>query len=307
MSDRDFYDASLTLLERRHVYHPTLWSYSVHHKDAARFREFLLHQEHWLAQCGMLIDGNEGDPGPVARKVYEHLEYAPLVNARAHRLGASRKILNQRLGEQYQRFLSVLRYRVRLKDDDLLGLAYYLLLQDRIDEGLAALDRVNRDKIAAKLQYDYLQVVAEFTREKPKAARAIAEKHKDHPVDRWRKLFRNALAQLDEIDGDAAAVSDPEDRDQRQGKLAATESAFDLSVEGRTATIRFQNLAKARVNYYRMDIELLFSRQPFVQEQSDRFGFIMPNRSVDVALTKKDGVQSFELPRSSAARTSWSR
>jgi hypothetical protein len=45
-----------------------------------------------------------------------------------------------------------------------------------------------------------------------------------------------------------------------------------------------------------MDIELLFSRQPFVQEQSDRFGFIMPNRSVEVALTKKDGVQSFELP-----------
>jgi hypothetical protein len=61
-------------------------------------------------------------------------------------------------------------------------------------------------------------------------------------------------------------------------------------------TVRFQNLQKARVNYYRMDIELLFSRQPFVQEQSDRFGFIMPNKSVEVALTKKDGVQSFELP-----------
>jgi hypothetical protein len=296
MSDHGFYDASLALLERRHVYHPTLWSYSVHHKDGTRFREFLLHQEHWLGQCGMLIDGLDGDPGPVARKVYEHLEYAPLVNARAHRLGAARRILNQRFGEQYQRFLSVLRYRVRPTDDDLLSLAYYLFLQDRIDEGLAALDRVSRDKIAAKLQYDYLLVYAEFYREKPKAARAVAEKHKDHPVDRWRKLFRNALAQLDEVDGDAAAVSDPEDRDQRQGRLASTESAFDLSVEGRTVTIRFQNLAKARVNYYRMDIELLFSRQPFVQEQSDRFGFIMPNRSADVALTKKDGVQSFELP-----------
>ena len=146
------------------------------------------------------------------------------------------------------------------------------------------------------MQYDYLQIYAEFYRERPKAARAIAEKHKDHPVDRWRKLFRNALAQLDEIEGDAAAVADPEDRDQRQGKLASTESAFDLSIEGRTVTIRFQNLAKARVNYYRMDIELLFSRQPFVQEQSDRFGFIMPNKTLDVALTKKDGVQSFELP-----------
>jgi len=155
--------------------------------------------------------------------------------------------------------------------------AYYLFLQDRIEEALQALDRVSRDRIAAKLQLDYLQVAAEFFRERPQQARAIAERHRDHPVDRWRKLFRNALAQLDEIDGEAAAVADPEDRDQRQGKLASTEAAFDLSIEGRTVTIRFQNLAKARVNYSRMDIELLFSRNPFVQQFGDQFATIRPN------------------------------
>ena len=296
MSDGAFFDAALSLLARRHVYHNTLWSYAVHHKDFGRSRDFLLHQEHWLRQCGLRLDGTKTPIDPVEHRWYEHLEYAPLVNARAHRLGAARRILNQRFAEQYARLLSVLRYRARLTDDDLLAVAYYLFLQDRIEEGLATLDRVDRDKIEARLQFDYLRIYAEFYREKPKAARAIAEKHRDHPVERWRKLFRNALAQLDEIDGDAAAVADPEDRDQRQGKLAATESAFDVAIEGRTVTIRFQNLTKARVNYYRMDIELLFSRQPFVQEQSDRFGFIMPNKSADVALTKKDGVQSFELP-----------
>jgi hypothetical protein len=296
MSDGAFFDASLALLARRHVYANTLWSYAIHHKDAGRSRDFLLHQDHWLRQCGQRLDGTRAEIDPVERRWYEHLEYAPLVNARAHRLGATRRILNQRFAEQYARLLSTLRYRARLTDDDLLAVAYYLFLQDRIGEGLATLDRVNKDKIAARLQFDYLQVYAEFYREKPKAARAVAERHKDHPVDRWRKLFRNAIAQLDEIDGDAAAVADKEDRDQRQGKLAATESAFDLSVEGRTVTIRFQNLARAQVNYYRMDIELLFSRQPFVQEQSDRFGFIMPNKSVDVALKAKDGVQTFELP-----------
>ncbi|HVE41614.1 MAG TPA: hypothetical protein VNM14_17105 [Planctomycetota bacterium] len=296
MSDDEFFDAALSLLSRRHVYHNTLWSYGVQHKDVRRTRDYLLHQEHWLRGCGMRLDGTALPIDPVALRWVEHLEYAPLVNARAHRLGASRRILNQRFAEQYARLLSTLRYRARLTDDDLLAVAYYLFLQDRIEEGLAMLDRVDRDRTASKLQLDYLQVYAEFYREKPRAARAIAEKHRDHPVDRWRKLFRNALAQLDEVDGDAAAVADPEDRDQRQGKLAATESAFELAVEGRTVTIRFQNLAKARVNYYRMDIELLFSRQPFVQEQSDRFGFIMPNKSVELALTRKDGVQSFELP-----------
>ena len=296
MSEQSFYDTALTLLAKRHVYHPTLWSYAIHHRDAARARDFLLHQEHWLRQCGWRLDGGAAPIDPVEHRWVEHLEYAPLVNARAHRLGASRRILNQRFAEQYDRLLSTLRYRARLTDDDWLAVAYYLFLQDRIEEALQALDRVNKEKVATKLQLDYLQVAAEFFRERPKQARAIAERHQDHPVDRWRKLFRNALAQLDEIDGDAAAVADPEDRDQRQGKLASTEAAFDLSIEGRTVTIRFQNLSKARVNYYRMDIELLFSRQPFVQEQSDRFGFIMPNKSVEVALTKKDGVQSFELP-----------
>jgi hypothetical protein len=296
MSDGAFFDAALALLARRHVYHNTLWSYAIHHKDAGRSRDFLLHQDHWLRQCGLRLDGARAEIDPVERRWVEHLEYAPLVNARAHRLGATRRILNQRFAEQYARLLSTLRYRARLTDDDLLAVAYYLFLQDRTQEGLATLDRVNKDKIASRLQLDYLRVYAEFYREKPKEARTIAERHKDHPVDRWRKLFRNAIAQLDEIDGDAAAVADKEDRDQRQGKLAATESAFDLSVEGRTATIRFQNLARAQVNYYRMDIELLFSRQPFVQEQSDRFGFIMPNKSVEVALQAKDGVQTFELP-----------
>jgi hypothetical protein len=296
MSDAKFFKPALDLLAKRHVYNDTLWSYAIHHKDPERSRDYMLHQDPWLRSCGQRLDGARVEIDPVERRWTEHLEYAPLVNARAHRLGANRRILNQRFAEQYQRLLSTLRYRAPLTHDDLLAVAYYLFLQDRIEEGLATLDRVNPLKIATRIQYDYLQVSAEFYREKPKAARTIAEKYKDHPVDRWRKLFRNALAQLDEIEGDAAAAVDPQDRDQRQGQLAATESSFELGVEGRTVTIRFQNLARARVNYYKMDIELLFSRQPFVQEQSDRFGFIMPNRSDEVSLAKKDGVHAFELP-----------
>jgi hypothetical protein len=155
---------------------------------------------------------------------------------------------------------------------------------------------VRRDSVAPKIQYDYLRVYAEFTRERPKAARSVAEKYKDHPVDRWRKLFRNALAQLDEIEGEATAVTDREDRDQRQGRLAATAAMFDVAIENRTVTVQFQNLERVRVNYYRMDLELLFSRQPFVQEQSDRFGFIMANRGDDVALPRKGASHSFPLP-----------
>jgi hypothetical protein len=232
----------------------------------------------------------------VQRRWIEHLEYAPLVNARAHRLGPTRRILNDAFAAQYARLMSLLRYRRSLGDDDRLAVAYYLFLQDRVEEGLAQFDRVSRDAVESKLQYDYFRVAAELYRERPQAARAAAEKHRDHPVERWRKLFRAALAQLDEIEGAAPPVADAEDRDQRQGALAAAAAAFELEVDDRTVTIRAQNLPKATVNYYRMDLELLFSRQPFVQEQSDRFGFIMPNRTDEVELPKKGGAHAFELP-----------
>jgi hypothetical protein len=296
MSERKFYDGALELLSKRHVYHDVLWSYAVRHQDAARLRDYLNHHDDWLRRAGLRLDGGRVPIDPVARGWHEHLEYAPLVNARAHRLGGTRKILNTRFAGQYARLLSTLRYRAELTDDDRLAATTYLFLQDRTEEALACFDRIDPEKIEARLQYDYLRVAVEFVREKPKAARAAAEKHRDHPVDRWRKLFRNALAQLDEIDGAEAEAVDPRDRDQRQGALAASEGAFELSIDDRTVTVRAQNLPKARVNYYRLDVELLFSRQPFVQDQSDRFGFIMPNRSDELALTRKDGVHAFDLP-----------
>ena len=50
-------------------------------------------------------------------------------------------------------------------------------------------------------------------------------------------------------------------------------------VEKKAVTVHVQNLSALKVNYYQMDIELLFSRQPFVQQQSEQFSFIKPNRS----------------------------
>ncbi len=296
MKDKAFHGPALDLLAARHAYNDLLWSYTIFHKDAVRLRDYLLHQEDWLRGSGLSLESPALSFDAVERRWHEHLEYAPLVNARAHRLGAQRRILNTRFAEQYQRLMSLLRYRAKPDPAALLAVAYYLFLQDRVEEALGTLDRVKRDDVETKLQYDYLKVYAEFLREKPAAARLIAERHQDHPVDRWRKLFQNALAQLDEIEGDPATVSDAADRDQQQGRLAATAATFDLTIEQREGVVAFQNLERVRVNYYRMDLELLFSRQPFVQEQSERFSFIMPNRSDEVVLSKKGGTQRFALP-----------
>ena len=70
------------------------------------------------------------------------LEYAPLVNARAHPLGANakeqNKILNLQLKTQYEMFLNIL-CEMPLKEistDWWLIVVYYLILQERKQTGL---------------------------------------------------------------------------------------------------------------------------------------------------------------------------
>jgi hypothetical protein len=296
MRDRAFYESCVALLRKRHVWNNTLFAYSVHHNDAPNVREFLLHQDGFLDQCGLWLDSPIVKIDPVERRRYQHLEYAPLVNARTQKLGARRKILNDRFAGQHAALMNVLRYRARLTDDDRLTTAYYLFLQDRVDEGLETFDAVDAKSIETKLQHDYMKVYAEFFRERASAAREVAQKYKEYPVDKWRNLFRNALSQLDEIAGVGAQVVDDKDRDQRQAKLASTEPDFEFAVEKKTVSVNYQNLSAVRVNYYRMDIELLFSRQPFVQQQSGQFAFIKPNRTEEVALPEGRTAFSFDLP-----------
>lgn len=297
MREKGFYEACLSLLEKRHVWSPTLWAYSVHHDDAPRVRELLLHQDSFLDQSGLVLVSPLVEIDPVVRGRYEHFEYAPLVNARTQKLGAQRKILNDRLSAQWTALLNLLRYRARLTQADRLAVAYYLFLQDRTAEALAMLDSAGPVGGETALQHEYLEVYAAFFREQAAQAREIAEKYKAHPVDKWRNLFLNALSQLDELAGAAPQVVDDKDRDQRQARAVSNEPDFDFTIEKKVVAVSYQNLKTVRVNYYRMDVELLFSRQPFLQQQGDQFSFIRPNRSDEVALPADGRAHAFELPK----------
>ncbi|MCX7004810.1 MAG: hypothetical protein NTV22_16265 [bacterium] len=127
-------------------------------------------------------------------------------------------------------------------------------------------------------------------------ARAITARYQAYPVPRWRALFADARAQLDELDGAAAVVSDPQNREQRQTVLAAGEPALEVTLEGRTVTLDYRNLDACRVNYYPMDIELLFSRSPFVRQQGGQFAYVTPQYSVELPLATNLPRVSFDVP-----------
>jgi len=164
-----------------------------------------------------------------------------------------------------------------------------------VRDGLVLLDRVTPANVTGGLQWDYLQAYVALYRGALDQARRLAGPHAEHPVPRWRKRFANLLAILAEADGAAATVVDVDDRQQQQAQLAATEASFDFEIVGDAIVVSHVNLAAAQLNFYKMDIELLFSRQPFMQDQSDRFAIVQPNVSRTLALAGEGPVQ-VELP-----------
>ena len=349
MQDAKFFARAIVVLDRRHAYNSTLWSYAVKHQMAALSREYLKHSDRFIAQCGAYLDSPLLTIDPVERRSYEHLDYSPIVNARAHRLGGRRQILNDRLFQQYSRLLRILSYRDRLDSEDRLAVTYYLLLQDRVDEALEMFGQADAKQLATLLQYDYFAAYLDLYSADPKRARSIVAKYEKFPVDRWRQAFADVANQLKEIQGEAVAfapkqvgvqvasinprdavlalndnrstglparpasttfvgtgqktrptaVADNklEDRNDAQEKLANTEPNFEFKVESKRVRLDYQNLNSVRVNYYEMDIELLFSRNPFVQQFSGEFSYIRPNVTETVKLPAGKKSHEFDLPK----------
>ena len=298
LGEKAFFEKVVLLLAERRLYHPTLWSYSLVHDVPSAAREFLRHSEPIVAACGGWLESPLLTIDPVERRTFEHLEYKPLVNARAHALGKRRQIVNDRLDAQYHALLRQLGYLPKLADSDWLAVTYYLLLQDRVADALEAFAKVDAAKVATRMQYDYCAAYLKISVEDLPAARAIAAKYADHPVDRWRNAFAAVIAQIDEAQGAATATVDAEDRTQQQTKLAATEPSLEMKVEAGKVTVNYQNLRSVRVNYYVMDVELLFSRNPFVQQFSGQFSAIRPNQSMELALPEKQTTLTTPLPES---------
>ncbi len=290
MRDPEAYRQILEVLEQRLVYEPVLWSYALWHGDRERTRRWLRTQDR-LRQAGPVIDAALVELDAEQLELYEHLEFAPLINARAHRLGAKTKILNDGFARQLTSFLELVAHRKAPTVDDQLVLAHYLFAQDRFDEARAAMERAEAMDAAghrSRMQLDYLRAYAACSAGDLEAARALARRWLDQPVDRWRKKFAALMALLDEAVGAAAGGADagaagagvpPVDarsREQLQGSLARAQPSFEISADAAGVEVTAQHVGAVELRYFAMDIELLFSRQPFVQADVSRFSYIEP-------------------------------
>ena len=295
MKDKSFFRQVITLLQNRQFFHPVLWSYGIYHQDQEVITEYLAHS-HFAKQCGLYIDSPLLTINPITRNMYEHLEYAPFVNARVHQLGKKQTLLNEQFFRQYNHFLKYLSYRPVLNANDMMATTCYLLTQDRVTQAIHFFNKIDRKDIESKIQYDYIHAYVLMYQEKPTEAEKVITPYLDYPVLRWQKRFSAVLSQLDEIKGKAPQVIDETDRNQRQTQLAATEKNFDFNINARQIHISYQHLSHCQINYYPMDIELLFSRNPFVQKQTNEFMIIQPDETTTVSLPDNETTYEFELP-----------
>lgn len=296
LRDRGFFVRVTDLLRARHIYHATVWSYAMMHDDVRTQGEFLRQHDGLASQLHNVLKHPLLSFDAVERHAYQHLEYKPLVNARAHALGKARQIVNPILHGQYHALLNVLARAGQLNDSDWLAVTYYLLLQDRVEEALDSYAKVRADKISTHLQFDYCGAYLAMCQEDLQRARELATRHLAHPVDRWRLAFQVIVDQLDEAQGKVAKVAEAGNRDQEQGKLAAAEPSFDVRLDGAAVELTWQNLDKIRIQYYVMDVELLFSRNPFLQDFGGQFALIQPNATANINLAAKQGKQLIPLP-----------
>lgn len=313
MQDKPFFDEVTSFLAMNNHFEPTLWAYSVLHKEPKQIEQLLQNRPDFLAQLGDVLQSELINFVPKEQFSYEHLDYKPLVVARAHRLGKQNVILNNTFKAQYDHLLSLLSHQNAIDDSQKMELCYYLLLQNRIEEALTWFERVDADKLATRLQYDYFDSYLDFHGGQYDKAAQVASKYTEYPVLKWRDLFaavgdqvrqRKALAAGQDI----TSVTSLEGNANRQQRMlidgresqlnaaAAETPTLDVTQREGTLKLEYRNLSDVRVNYYLMDIELLFSRNPFVSRNEDGVPVIEPNHSELVKLDSANGSMQLELP-----------
>ena len=302
MVDKGYFERVLALLRGRKIYHALLWSFALKHDAPEAAKEFLAYQEPLAREAGGWISSTLADYDPVALKMLAHLEYKPLLHARAHALGKSRQIVNARIHEQYHNLMRVLALKPVLAHEDWLQVAYYLLLQDRVAEAIEAHKRVPVAAVATTMQHDLMGAYLALAREDLDSAAAIAGKYAGYPVDRWRASFALVAEQVNEAKGKGVASGvgpdgkPVDDAMLRQGSQASKEPALGAELVGPKLRVTHRNVGKVTINLYEMDVELLFSRNPFSQQYGDRFALVRPNQTLEIELPGDKAETVVELP-----------
>ena len=312
MANKKFFETCLARLTDYGFYTPTLWAYAFKHNDAQRLREFLESNSGIVGRVGPVLNAEIMKVEPVDRLQFEHLDFRPLVVARMHQLGPKRVILNDGLALQYERMMGIFSHQKAIESEQRFALVYYMLLQNRIEEAISHFAKIDASTLESKLQHDYFAAYLEMTQGKFDDADSRSQKYVNHPNPRWRDWFgqvRSQIAERKAIQANKTAdISKSEDwktdpasrlltgaREQQNINESANLPVLDLIQDGEKIVLRHRNLLNIDVRFYLMDVELLFSRSPFAQQDGGRLNMIEPNFAEAIAIEKSASAKDVNL------------
>jgi hypothetical protein len=315
LRDKVFFRKALEVLRDRMIYDDNVWSYSMYHKDEElACREYLMATKQYSIQNVLtnsfksrLYEVNFQD------SEFKHLDYFPMVNARAHSVGdLEHWTLNKNFKQTFNRFLKAMtehaaatRAAKPLSDPaHKLILVQYLQLQDRVTDAINLFKTVPVEFLpkdgTLRIQFDYMSAYFDFFTgqdEGFKVARTIVRKYEDYPILAWRIPFLEILDQLNEYDGDVdeeeqkleGAAVDHENLTEEQKKLKYKKSmkmeprlTFEISEkEQGVIEIESANVKKVSLKFYIIDAEILFSRTPFLKTNTEEFSYVKPCLVID--------------------------
>jgi len=183
------------------------------------------------------------------------------------------------------------------------------LLQDRIDDALRIFKKIEADKLdkSLEIQYDYMKAYYNLYEGYPDftVADQICEKYLGYPVLEWRNKFIDLANQLSEFFGDIdmkEKVGKTSKDKQNQQEAEKTEyfeielvdSNIDDGQKEQQSEISFtkkmkltyKNIESVKINHYQVDLEIMFSRQPFMQDNSKDYSFVQANLLQEVNVKK---------------------
>ncbi|CAE8743667.1 unnamed protein product [Polarella glacialis] len=282
LSSAAFFEAAVATLRSRGLFDRTVWSYGFWHGDSRACKEILEVEDGIHRKLGPFFESQMVSVSP-AQADFKHLEYYPLFNKRAHRLveaGSAAPILNAQLKTTYEQFLRSLAGKAALGPEERLRLSYYLLCQDRVHEACAQFQAADAQfgsiSRNMKLQRDYMAAYLDLFHASGQlsTARRIAKEHEECHHAAWRERFE-ALAQV------LAEIDRPWPGDAGSDVAGASQAAPALHAElrsGASLEIQAEGLAEFSIRLYRVELDMLFSRIPFLRESGAQpdFSFVKP-------------------------------
>jgi hypothetical protein len=226
---------------------------------------------------------------PTEHGGWESFEFDPLVNPRAHRFADQERLTHPAAAKHFEFFLDILSWKPVLNAEDQLALTAQLLLQDRINEALTRFDAIDPAGLTSRMAYDYLRAVVLFHRSQAEEARVIAQEYATLPPGLWKDRFGKVIAQADEI----VALQVPHKAEERKPGEEAPSLDLALSPDGKLL-LRQHKLDKTLLQLFSVDLEVLFSKDPFLAGDGASLPGIRANDTREVVLAAAE--TSVELP-----------